>query len=351
MPLEYTKVRVFLSRDNLQMSSVSFNKNNGRLKKSHNLFLGVDGGGTKTHIVLMDENKQLIAEGTDGASNPLRVGIEQAAVNILSAVDFACDAGNKNRGDIVAATLGLAGVRREDLRQRMRERLMRNLNLKNIEILTDADIALYGATLGRAGIVVIAGTGSICIGQNDKGERASAGGWGPLAGDEGGGSGIARRALQAIAKASDGRGKPTHLSEAAQGYFRAAKMEDLSVAIYAPQVDNARIAGFARLVVETAKAGDEVAKAVVAEAGGELALAASAVVRQLKLEKRKFPVARVGGIFYAGELITAPFIERLHRLAPKAFLAEPRLPPAVAAAQMAFEEYREKYKSQNVRRA
>jgi N-acetylglucosamine kinase-like BadF-type ATPase len=297
----------------------------------------VDGGGTKTQIVLLDEEKQTVAEGLAGASNPLRVGIEAAVANISSAVDKACDTGNKNRGDIVSATLGLAGVRREDLRQRVRESFSRNFGLKKVNVYTDAEIALYGATFGKAGLVVIAGTGSICIGQNERGERATAGGWGPLAGDEGGGAGISRRALQAIAKASDGRGKPTELSEVAIEYFRAGRLEDLSVAIYAPQIDNARIAGFARFVIEAAQADDEIAVEILREAAGELALAANTVIHQLKLERKKFPIARVGGIFRGGDgLITEPFMEKVRTVAPKAFLIEPLLSPPAAAALLAL---------------
>jgi N-acetylglucosamine kinase-like BadF-type ATPase len=313
-----------------------------RLLELHNLYLGVDGGGTKTRIVLIDAKRNVVGEGYDGASNPLRVGIETAVSNILGAVNSACDTAELNRSDIVSATLGLAGVRREDLRQRVYDRFTRELHIKSVVVSTDAEIALYGATLGKAGLAVIAGTGSVCIGQNDKGQKATAGGWGPLAGDEGGGAGIARRALQMIAKASDGRGKPTHLSDVALDYFRAARMEDLSVAIYAPQNDNARIAGFAQFVIETATEGDEVATCVLAEAGRELALAAVAVIRQLKLERRKFPIAKVGSIFSAGALITRPFLERVQSVAPKAFLTEPILAPAVAAAQMAYRQYHHK---------
>lgn len=305
----------------------------------HNLYLGVDGGGTKTRIVLIGENKNFLAEGIAGASNPLRVGIETATTNILEAINFACDSARLNRGDIVAATLGLAGVRRMDLRERISERFTKELHIKPVEIVTDADIALYGATLGKAGLVVIAGTGSICNGENARGMKATAGGWGPLAGDEGGGAGISRRALQSIAKASDGRGKTTKLSELALDYFRAAKMEDLAVAIYAPQNTNAKIAGFARFVIQAAKDGDEIAIKLLFEAGCELALAAIAVIKQLNLENQKFPIAKVGSIFKAGKLITKPFLEKVKEIAPEAFLTEPVLSPSVAAAQMAFENY------------
>lgn len=311
---------------------------NGR--KSDNLFLGVDGGGTKTRVVLLDGENKIVAEGLSGASNPMRVGIEKAVVNISEAINDACDKSNRNVTDIVAAALGLAGVRRNDIRLRIRERIARQLRTQSVEVLTDADIALYGATKDKAGLVVIAGTGSICLGKNEKGEKAISGGWGPLAGDEGSGAGIARRALQAIAKASDGRGCPTKLSQKGMEYFRAGKPEDLLVAIYAPQIDNTKIAGFAKCVVEAAAEGDEVSKKILAEAGYELGLAATAVIRQLKLQKRKFPIATVGGIFQSGRIIIEPLIETVNKIAPKAYLIEPPLPPAVAAAQMAFETYK-----------
>ena len=322
------------------MSTIPFtNRKLQKLKKSHNLYLGVDGGGTKTHIVILNEAKEFVCEGFAGASNPLRVGIETAVTNIVKAINAACDSANQSRGDIVSATLGLAGVRRSDLRQRIREGIYKQLHIRKIEVITDAEIALYGSTLGKAGLVVIAGTGSVCIGQNDKGENFSAGGWGPLAGDEGGGAGIARSALHAIAKASDGRGKPTILSDLAIDYFRAAHIEDLVVAIYAPQIDNAKIAGFARFVVEAAKEGDEVAIELVSQAGHELGSAANAVIKKLKIESRKFPISHVGSIFKAGELLTNPFLETVHKIAPKAYFIEPKLAPAIAAAQMAIKNF------------
>jgi N-acetylglucosamine kinase-like BadF-type ATPase len=307
-----------------------------RFRDSHNLYLGVDGGGTKTHVALIDENLNVVGEGQAGASNPLRVGIERAVANISSAVAAACDAADRSQGDIVSVECGLAGVRRADLRQIIRRLISRQFRVKRVEIVTDAEIALHAATQGREGLCVIAGTGSVCIGQNAEGKIAIAGGWGPLAGDEGGGAGIARRALQAIAKASDGRGRPTSLSDVAVDYFRAGRLEDLSVAIYAPQIDNARIAGFARYVIETAQAGDEVAIGVLDEAGRELGIAAAAVVKELNLQRRKFPVGHVGGIFHAGDLIFKPFLETIHKVAPKAYIIEPKFAPAVAAARMAF---------------
>ncbi len=284
----------------------------------------------------MNEAREIVAAGTSGPSNPLRVGVETAVANIAKAINDACDSGGVSSGDIVAATLGLAGVRRKDIRERVRESFTSRFRIRKIYVTTDADIALYGTTLGKAGLVVIAGTGSICIGINDEGEKFIAGGWGPLAGDEGGGRGIAADALQAVAKASDGRGKTTKLSERAAEYFRASSVENLIGAIYAPQMDNSRIAGFAHLVVETALDGDKIALEILSDAGRELGISAVAVIKKLGLAKRRIPIGCVGSVFKAGDILTGPMTEIIGGAAPKAYLIEPLMNPSHAAAFMAM---------------
>ena len=308
----------------------------GRKADFPQYYLGVDGGGTKTHVTLMTDAREVVGEGNAGPSNPLRVGVETAVSNIIKATDQAMDSAGVLRVDIAAATLGLAGVRRADIKQRVRASFVEQLRVRKTTVLTDAEIALFATTLGKPGIVVIAGTGSVCLGMNEKGKIAIAGGWGPLAGDEGGGVGIAQTALHAVAKASDGRGIATVLSDRASEYFRASGPENLIVAIYSPQVDNSRIAGFARFVVEAAQDGDAVAVSILQEAGAELGLAACAVIEKLGLAKKKVPIGCVGSIFNAGKILTNPMIETIHTIAPKAFLTEPKMPPAHAAALMAL---------------
>ncbi len=307
-----------------------------RRLRSQNAVVGVDGGGTSTRAVVMDEGCNVLGEGAAGPSNPLRVGVANAAAAIREAIDRACVAAQVRRPDIMAAEVGLAGARRKELRARMEDAL-RDLELGEVEVVSDADIALFGATDGEPGLVVIAGTGSVCCGINARGKRACAGGWGPIVGDEGGGAWVARRALKAIAYAADGRGPETSLTAAARSYFHVTSADDLSTAIYAPTMSNERIAGFGKAVIEAAKAKDQVAREIMAEAGTELGTAAVAVIRNLKMGRERFQVAYVGGVFGAGDLVLEPLCAEVHRVAPKAYLAPPRHPPAVAAARMARE--------------
>ena len=310
---------------------------NPRRGRTQHSVVGVDGGGSKTEAVIMDSDMRIIGEGRAGPSNPLRVGVTSAAAAVREAIDEACAAAKVRRSDLDAAEVGLAGARRRELRERMRETLL-PLGIRDIEVVTDADIALYGATDGAPGLVVIAGTGSICCGINARGKRLCAGGWGPIAGDEGAGAWIARRALRAVAYASDGRGPQTLLTEFACNYFHCSTADDLTTAIYAPTITNERIAGFGKDVVEAAKRKDEVAAQIILEGGTELGLAAVAVIRNLQMEKERFQIAYVGGVFRAaGEMILKPLRVEVAKAAPRAYFEPPHFSPAVAAARMARE--------------
>lgn len=304
---------------------------------SRRAVVGVDGGGTKTQAVILDVNLAILGEGFAGPSNPLRVGITNAAAAVRESIDRACEVAKLRRTDLVAAEIGLAGASRPELRARMREAL-NGSGIGEIIVVSDADIALYGATEGEPGLIVIAGTGSICCGINGRGKRICAGGWGPVAGDEGGGSWIARRALRAIAHAADGRGAVTSLTSAACAYFHVSDSNDLSTAIYAPSITNERLAGFGKYVIEAAKAKDRIACEILADSGKELGIMAAAVIRNLKLERDVFQVAYVGGVFAAGgELVLSSMRQEIKAIAPQAFLALPRFTPAIAAARMARE--------------
>lgn len=298
------------------------------------LVLGVDGGGTKTRAVVVDGRQKVLGEGIAGPSNPLRVGVGPAANAVKEAVDRACAAARVRRIEIVGAEIGLAGVKRKELRERMREALG-ILGLVSFGLVTDADIALFGATDGRPGLIIIAGTGSICCGTNARGKHSCAGGWGPIAGDEGSGLWIARRALQSVARATDGRARETRLVDAACHYFNVASPDDLSSAIYAPSMTNERLAGFGRHVIEAAKARDAVARQIAQEAGRELGAAAVAVIQKLRMERERFQIGYVGGVFAAGHLVLDPLRKEITLIAPGANLAPPLFAPAEAAARMA----------------
>src|ERR1041384_5598115 len=73
-------------------------------------FLGIDGGGTKTHAAITTSDYTIIGEGTSGPSNPVRVGFDRAAAHINEAVKEACEQAGITRRDITAGCAAIAGI-------------------------------------------------------------------------------------------------------------------------------------------------------------------------------------------------------------------------------------------------
>src|SRR5205814_2761782 len=174
-------------------------------------FLGVDGGASKTAALVIDESGKSLGSGVAGPSNHLRVGVETAARNIERAVNKALVAADVASREIHWAYCGIAGADHPAHRQEVVDSLEIFYPRGNFTVDNDARIALTGAIGFGAGVVVIAGTGSVAYGRNEAGEEARAGGWGPSLGDEGSAYGIGRGAFTAVLRALGGRGPATQM--------------------------------------------------------------------------------------------------------------------------------------------
>lgn len=298
-------------------------------------FLGIDGGGTKTQAVIADAECRVVGEGFSGASNPLRVGLEEAISHIDSAVREACAQAGVKLADVAAACAAIAGINHPIHYHTMRDALRRVLPIDNLQVVTDARAALEGALDGRPGVVIIAGTGSIAMGINEAGEEARSGGWGPTLGDEGSGYDIARRALTAIASSFDGRSPQTILTERVCRKLRIANTTDLPGVIYNSDSEPVEIASLAELVAAAAREGDEVSRSILNEAGRELGRLAVSVIERLGLQAAPFRVACVGSVFKSGEMVLEPLRAAVLGLAPRAEIGPPLFPPTLGAVKLA----------------
>lgn len=298
-------------------------------------FLGVDGGASKTAALVTDENGKPLGDGIAGPSNHLRVGIETAARNIERAVNKALVAADVASREIVWAYCGIAGADHPAHRQEVVDSLSIFFPRGNFTVDNDARIALTGGIGFGAGVVVIAGTGSVAFGRNDAGEELRAGGWGPTIGDEGSGFAIARAGLSAVLRAYDGRAGKTVMTELLrqESHLEPA---DLPRSIYAQTTHADDIARYAKVVFDAADAGDAIARKILDDAANELALCVLAVARRLKIVDSDLPVAYVGGVFNAGELLLGPMRAAITAEAKKARIAPPLRTPVEGAAQMAI---------------
>lgn len=298
------------------------------------VFLGVDGGASKTAALVTDENGKSLGSGVAGPSNHLRVGVETAARNIERAVNKALVAGDVASREIVWAYCGIAGADHPAHRQEVVDSLSVFFPRGNFTVDNDARIALTGAIGFGAGAVVIAGTGSVAFGRNEEGVEVRVGGWGPTIGDEGSGFAIARQGLAAVMRAFDGRGPTTSMTDLLLEQH-SMKPEDVPRFVYAQTTHADDIARFGKLVIEAAGHNDPVACEILERAASELAASVLAVARRLELNAHPFPVAYVGGAFNAGEPLLGPMKKGILAGAPLAQVGPPQHTPVEGAAQMA----------------
>ena len=167
------------------------------------IYLGIDGGGSKTSCLIGDETS-VLGTGTGAASNVVRVGEAQARESLAGAIRQACTVAHLNPSEIGNVCVGLAGAARPEISELVR-RIVSELVPGKVEVVGDNVIALQAAFGDGPGVIVIAGTGSIAYGRNREGQTARAGGWGFAISDEGSGHWIGRTAVAAAIGAWDER--------------------------------------------------------------------------------------------------------------------------------------------------
>jgi N-acetylglucosamine kinase-like BadF-type ATPase len=259
-------------------------------------FLGVDGGQSSTRAVVGDENGRVLGIGQGGPSNYAGApeGSDRFVAALRSCLRAACRQAGLNAGTLrfAGACLGFSGGPAD------KEPIVRQILASERTLVTDdAAVALSGATAGKPGIVVIAGTGSIAFGRNAAGRTARAGGWGYLFGDEGGAFWIARAALRTALRWEEGWGEPTSLRGRLLGATGARNMNDLLHRCYTPEFERPRVARWALLVNEAAESSDLAALEILGAAAQELALLAKVVHSQLFADGEKPVMSYVGGVF------------------------------------------------------
>ncbi|MBX5450466.1 BadF/BadG/BcrA/BcrD ATPase family protein [Thermogemmatispora sp.] len=300
--------------------------------RDEEFYLGVDGGGSKTLAIVVDRHGRERGRALAGRANYVSVGQEEAIRQVRQAAERALQAAGATSRPR-AAWIGLAGLDRPADHAVLSPPLASLA--EQVYVTNDAELPL--AALEQAiGVVLIAGTGSIALGRDACGRVCRAGGWGYLLGDEGSGYDIGRQALQAAARAADGRGPHTSLLPRILAYWGLERAEDLLGVVYHGQ-ETAAIAQLATCVFAAAREGDPVARRIVGNAAAELALAALVVSHQLEFPENVVPLALAGSLLVREAPFRAQILRRLRarrRLGQVVIVEEPALSAAKAAIHL-----------------
>lgn len=297
------------------------------------LFLGVDGGGSKTAFVLLDDSGQILAEAKTQSCYYFSEGIGLVERVLAYGVGQVCSAAGVEPADIHQAFFGLPGYGEASSDAGTLDAIPRRV-LGHDRYSCDNDMVCgwAGSLGGIDGINVVSGTGSMTYGERG-GRGYRAGGWGELFGDEGSGYWVATRGLNAFTRMSDGRLPRGPLYDAIKSRVGVTSDLDIvQVVVDRWQGQRSAIADLSKTVVEAEAQGDAVAAGILADACGELA----AIVETTRVElgfgvHHLVPVSYSGGMFSA-EVIRHGFEHALMALNPNYDLRPPLFSPVVGAA-------------------
>lgn len=286
---------------------------------------GVDGGGTRTTVECRTMEGAALCREVFGPFNLNSVGEERFTALLEEIAAFL-----GKTGECAALCIGAAGVSNPRVRE-LTARVMDGLCPWRLA--GDHEIALHGAHSGGPGLALIAGTGSICCGKNERGEAVRAGGWGHLIDDGGSGYALGRDLLSAVVRQWDGRGEETVLTRLLLARLEIETPQELVAYVYGG--DKSRVASLAPLAGQAAAQGDRTALDIYARNGAELGELVLAAAKRLGMETGE--VALLGGLLTGDgrlrEALTAWLAER----APGLRCIEPRQDAAAGAAMLALE--------------
>lgn len=291
--------------------------------------LGIDGGGSKTDAVILDQNGSVLGTGIAGGCNSNFTPRRTAAAAYRRAIKAALKEAGIGPDEITHAGCTFGAVA---------EQVFRELGIPaGVRAIGEYQVVFERAGITELrGVALTAGTGSSCVAV-DHGKRvAVAGGWGPVIGDEGSGYDIGLQGIKRAVLASEGRAPNTALQEAMIRYFAEDDMRKAATKLFNGRTNQTVIAGFAREVSKAANAGDQAAIEILESAGEVLGELAAFVARKVFAEDDSFPFVLAGGVFNMGTLVLDPIRCVLRPQFPKARIVIGEMRPGEAAARLAM---------------
>jgi len=304
------------------------------------MYIGADGGGTKTTIAAAQANsKEILAVSQGEGINYNFIDVKKAAANFADGVKKLPVYGEYSIGGIAIGdpsiddTVG-AGPLTATFVSLVREYLDLPPECP-VLIKSDVFMTLYGATGGKPGILMISGTGSMGIAMDKEGTLYAAGGWGRLTEDEGSGYYIAVNGIKAACRYFDNAGPKTALLEECCRYFGTKNLRDFFANYYADPESFPPVAGFAKYVGEAAVYDAEAAK-ILNNCADTLIDETLALFQKAGLTD--CPVGIYGSVLLRNPIVRERFEKAVLSAYPNAQISCPTVTPEEAALQYLFSQ-------------
>jgi N-acetylglucosamine kinase-like BadF-type ATPase len=302
--------------------------------------LAIDGGNSKTDVVLASADGRALAHVRGPGSSPHHLGV-QGAVDLLDemVLKAAAQAGVGERLPVARlAQVNLAGVDFPNEEEVAADAIGRRGWAAEHVVGNDTFALLRAGTDSPDAVAVVCGAGINCVGVSRDGRHARFASLGRISGDWGGGMELGDEALWWAARAADGRGPGTALAALVPEYFGLPDVPSVYEAIHFGSLDHRRLIELAPLVLRASRDGDQVARGVVSTLAGEVVHMARAALTRLDMLDIPTVVVLGGGVLTArDDILLAEIDARLAEVAPRASTVVTEVSPVVGAALLALD--------------
>jgi N-acetylglucosamine kinase-like BadF-type ATPase len=302
------------------------------------LFLGIDGGGTKTKIVIINHKREILFENTEGPSSIDTVCESTTYNNILNAIKPFITPSTT----IVSVFAGLGGIVFEEDFLNV-ESIIKRMPFINSETLVkarnDMENALYSGLCFDEGMTLICGTGMVAFGKNNHSQH-KAGGWGYKEGELGSAYHLGVEALRHLIRTFDNRRKSDDFSEDLAQELNFTKATDIIKLMDEYHSSRTKTAALAPYCTKHANLGNKHAMKICDVATHELSLAVEAVYKKLGFNQTKLVV--VGSLGNSKGYFQEKLHENIKAISKNIEITGPIIDPALAAAYMALKLYEQR---------
>lgn len=301
------------------------------------VYIGIDGGGTKTAFAIVDQEGKLLARELGTTIHIKQASPENLKELIHTKVRAMIKEIGKTKEDIGHLFAGVPayGEFSEiiDVFDPIFEELV---GPGKFTYRNDAVAGWAGSQAGKPGVNMVLGTGSIAFGMDYKGNEARSSGWGMYCGDQGSGYWLGRQAINLFGKQSDGRSERGPLYRIVKEQFDLEDDVDFISIILDMNDNRTEIAKLSKIISQAANEGDKDALEVLKETSQEVIDCMHAVIDKLDFEEdEKIYISYSGGVFNIGELVTDP-IEEVMLQDPRIEKLDSILDPTAGACLMAL---------------
>lgn len=299
-------------------------------------YLGIDGGGTKTKYLLVNEGLQKVCEREGSTIHIHQVGVEGIKSQLKENISKICEEVNISTKDIAYAFAGVPGYG-ESLDDMVKiDKAIKEVMEVPYSIDNDAVNGWAGGTACKPGVNVVAGTGSIAYGRNAEGKLARCGGFGPGIGDDGSAYWIALRTINEYTRQKDGRSEKTVLVDILEKEYNISyKYEIVDIAFNRLKFNRTELAKFSTICFLAAEAGCLACKKIFKDAARAIFEHIYAISKELNFNE-EFVVSYTGGVFKAGKHVLEPLNEMIKESGLKCYLQEPELDPWNGSVLLAY---------------